>query len=474
MVTYNRGPEQVVKVSKDPIPILEELGIRYPAIKVACEAAKMQREEAGDGVTMFVLLLTGLLRRADELMAIGVHPNTILKGYREAARRAVQLLGEFSVNGSGAACLDGIDCGRGFLTPSIRGMMFDALEAASEGGRYDRDKVRIEKSPGGRASESRLVRGIIVKREKAHPGMPDRVESPRIAILSGKLGVNRMEVKMRTEGPPEINLNIKDPSQMASYRAAEHNLRFSAVECIAAAGASVLLCQQLVNDDLKTELARRGIFTLEKVDQKDSEAVARATGARIVGEVRSISPTDIGGADLLEVDRIDPEKVAVISGCRGATFILRGTTHQALDELESVIRGGVTVLSVADRDPRLVLGGGATEVKLAGELRRYALRFSGREQVAIEAYADALEEVTKLLAENSGLDPNLTIADLRKCQENGVIGYGVGRQGCAKDVPLDLTAVKVQAITRAYDVAELMLRIDEFLISREMTSFHKQ
>jgi chaperonin GroEL (HSP60 family) len=473
LVAYNKGPEQVVKVTKDAIAILDELAIQYPPTIIVSESAKLQREEAGDGVTGFVILLSGLLKKADDLLTMKIHANTIIHGYHLATEKALEIMEKQAVNQSGDM-LDTVDCERNLLTPNIRSMIRQAYPLAFSDGSFDRENIRFLKRNGGSLQDSHLINGLVIKKEKAHPNMPDHLINPRIAVTSGKLGINRLKIKMKGEGPAHIELNIKSPEQIQAYREIEDKLKSQPIQKLTQLGVNVLLCEQPLDGHQKTELLTRNIFAVESVEKKDLLAVEKATGAKISANLNELTEEDIGAAEKLYTDKIELEKTVTIEGCRGATFMLRGNTPQTMDELETAIKNGFTVLKLAGDDNRVLPGAGAVETHVAQELKSYAREFGSREQVIIEAYANALMDVPRCLAENYGLNPTDTLLELRKRHSEGFCNFGVDNLSCCDMVCQEPLRVKRSAVRRAYEVSTLMLRIDELLISKEIPKFHKQ
>ena len=476
IVTYNRGPEQVVKVTKDAIAILDELAIQYPPAVIIAESAKMQRQEAGDGVATFVILLSALLKKADELFSMKIHANTVIHGYFLASNKALEIMDKQAISQKGinSETIDIVDCKRGLLTPHIRSMIMEAYSLASADGRFDRDNIRFVKKPGGSIQESNLIKGVVIKKEKAHPNMQDRLQNLRIAITSEKPGINRLNVKMKNEGPPQIKLDIQTADQMKRYKETEDRLRSEALDKMIKLKANVLLCEQPIDDSLKDKLLFNGIFALEKVDKIDTHAVAKATGAKIVGKIGDVTEEDLGIASELHTDRIELEKTVTFQGCSGATFMLRGSTSQTMDELETAIRNSITVLKNLEDNNKVLPGGGAIETHIAEELKQYAKGFACKEQVVIEAFGNALMDIPRCLAENCGLNPTDALIELKHYHADGFSNYGVADQNCGEMVCQEPVKVKRSVIRRAYEVSSLMLRIDELLISKEIPKFHKK
>ncbi|MCL4436502.1 MAG: TCP-1/cpn60 chaperonin family protein [Thaumarchaeota archaeon] len=482
MLSYNRGPENVVKVTKDSVEIMEELGIEYPGIKIISEAVKMQRIEVGDGASSFVLLLTGLLQGAEQLIAKGVHPSIVISGYNEAAEESLRILSRAArrVEDDGELferLLKNVDCGRGLMGSDLCKSIAEASVLAVKDGKLDKKRVRIVKKIGGGTGDSKLIRGIIVKKGKTHPSMPDSVEKPRIALISGNIGLKRLEVKMKGEGLFPITLDVDDPGKMKAFKEEEARVNLEILERIKRSGANVLLCRQTISDEINGGLAHAGIFALMSLDQEDLDAVSAATGARIVGDIKDLDLDALGSAANLMVDKIEPEKITILSGCDGATLLLRGNTSQILDELEKMVRNSVTVLKETLNDKRLVIGGGAVEMMMSQELRQHSLKFKGKEQLAIQYFADSLESIPQCLARNNGLNPLDAIIQLRSNHAKGFTSFGISEHGCddmARAAVEDSVRVKSSVIQRAYDVAVLMLRIDDLISAKAIPKFHKQ
>lgn len=476
MVTYNRGPEQVIKITKDPIAILDELAIQYPPAVIVSESAKLQREEAGDGVTAFVVFLSSLLRKADELLFVGVHANTIIHGYYLAMNKALEILDRQALNidGLGNKILDTVDCGRKLLTSNMCSMITEAYPFAFTDGRFEKENIRFIKKTGGSLKDSKLIHGVVIKKEKAHPNMPSNMKNLRIAITSERLGIDRLEVKMKGEGPVPIKLNVQNAKQMREYKEKENEIKTKCIEKLADLKVNVLLCEQPIEEMQKDKLLAHGIFALERVDKKDSQAVAKATGAQIVGSLNDLLEEDVGIADELFSDKSELEKLITIQGCEGTTFLLRGNIPQAIDELETAIQKSLTVLKLMNADSRVLPGAGAIEAHIVEELKSYAKTFSSREQIVIDAFSNALMDIPRCLAENYGLNATDIILDLKKHHANSASNYGVNEQGCCDNVCFEPIKVKRSVIRRAYEVSALLLRIDELLISKEIPKFHKK
>ncbi len=476
LVTYNKGPEQVIKVSKDAVAILDELAIAYPPAVIIAESAKLQREEAGDGTATFVIFLSALLKKADYLMANKIHPNTIIHGYHLATQKALEILDKQAAAkpAEGYDVLDTVDCKRNLLTPKIRSMIREVYPIAFTNGRFDADNIRFLKKNGGEIDQCSLIRGVVVKKEKAHPNMPSRLKNLHVALTNQRLGFDRLELKMKGEGPTPMKLNIKSAEQIGQYRETEVKLKTQCIQKLVDLQVNVLLCQQPIEDYQKALLNQSGIFALERVDQKDLQAVAKATDAKIVGNLKDLTAADIGRAEELYPGKVGLENTTTFDGCGGATFLLRGNVPQVIDELEAAIRNGFTALKVAEGDGRVVAGGGAVEAHVAHELGGYAKSFASREQVVIDAYSSALLDVPRCLAQNYGLNATDTILELKTRHAAGGCNFGVCEDSCKEWVCAEPLKVKRSILRRACEVSALMLRIDQLLISKEIPKFHKK
>jgi chaperonin GroEL (HSP60 family) len=475
LVAYNRGPEQVSKVTKDAITILEELAIQYPPAIIISEAAKQQREEAGDGVTGFVIFLSALLKKADELLTMGIHANTIIHGYHLATEKALEALEQQTIAiHQNTDILDVVDCQRKLLTQRIKDMIEQAYSLAISEERFEKETIRFLKKKGGNLQDSSFIKGVIIKKEKVHPNMPNQIRNLRVAITSSRLGINRSEIKMVGQGPAHIHLSIKAPEQISKFRETEYRLKTQPIEKLAKRKVTLLICEQPLDDFQKEKLFSLGIFALENVDKKDTWAVSKATGAKIVGNLSELSEDDIGFAEKLYTSSFELEKMVTIEGCKGATFILRGSSQQTIDEFETSIKNSMTILDLLRLDNRIISAGGAVETHIAEVLKNCNKEFACREQLVIEAYSSALMDVPRCLAENYGLNPTDTIIELRKLHADGFHNFGIGEKGCTELPCKEIFKVKRSVIRRAYEVSTMMLRIDELLISKEIAKFHKQ
>src|SRR5713101_833805 len=281
LVTYHRGPELVTKVTKDAVDIVDELGVQYPAVKTLAEAAKIHRDEAGDGVSTLLVLVSALLTEAQKLTEMGVHPVAILDGYRDAAKKSISIIDEIGVEYSGDlqdSLLQMIDCGRRLLNKQLREELSEAVSLVEHTDGLDLARIKIEKKLGGVTEDSRLVRGIIIKKEKRHRSMPDRIDQPRIALVYKQLVLKRSEQLAIDEGPFNARLSVTEAGQLHQFKSEESALRARMVQRVKSAGANVLLCGSKIDERVADGLSREGIFALELVEKRDFDEVARVTG----------------------------------------------------------------------------------------------------------------------------------------------------------------------------------------------------
>jgi chaperonin GroEL (HSP60 family) len=479
LVTYYRGPEMVVKVTKDPLDVVDELGTEYPAIMTLAEAAKIQRQHTGDGIATLLVLVSALLTEADKLIEMGFHPNTILDGYLRATEQSIVITNEIAktvTNDLDEHLLRVVDCGRELLSLRFRGELSEAINRVAEDGLVDPDRIRIVKKKGGQTGDSELVYGVILKGSKAHPSMPDVIDLPTIAFLT-KLETKRIELKAVNDGPFNVKVNITSQGQIQEFKTEEVRLRARLVEMIKASGANVLICRTKMADRFADQLSRQGIFAMHFVAPEDFEEAARATGATIVGNADQLQKEDLGTARKLEVEKIKPEDVVILHCDAAATLLLRGSSPELVQELEKTVKRALLILKHSRANPKVVPGGGAILVELALQLRRYALTFDGREQFVIGSFADALEKIPECLSRNYGLDPIDLMIQLRNHHANGQQAMGVGEHGCADMYDaniIELGSVNRANIHRAYELVSLLLRIDDCFYVKEIPKFHKQ
>lgn len=475
-----------VMITNDGATILSEMEIEHPSAKIVVEVAKTQDKIVGDGTTTAVILVGELLREAEVLLNQNVHPSIIVSGYRRAMERALEILRETSIPIS----LDDREALRRLAITAMRSkavgparehladVAIDAILQIIEnrGGRLfaDIENIQIVKKSGRSLIETSLIRGIILDKEVVHANMPKRAEKAKIALLNCPLEVEKTDFS--------AEIRIKDPLQMKAFLEQESSILQDAAFKIASSGANVVICQKDIDDIAQHFLAREGILAVRRVKEADMEKLTKATGGRIVTNVDDLKPADLGYAELVEERRISDERMVFIEGCRdpkAVAILLRAGLERMMDEAERALKDALYVLSDVVREGRVVAGGGAIEAEVARGLREYALKVGGREQLAVEAFANAIESIPKILAENAGLELIDIIAELRAGHEKPggrFLGVDVfsGRiiDMCEAGV-IEPLIVKEHAIKSAIDAVTMILRIDDVIASSKTSGGRK-
>ena len=464
-----------VVITNDGVTILKEMDIEHPAAKMRVEIAKTQDQEVGDGTTTAVVLAGELLKQAEELLEQEIHPTVIAAGYRAAADKSMEILKglavEVSAKDEDLLRKIAITAMTGKGSQSAREDLADmAVQAVrsvvDEDGTVDTDNITVEKKVGGGITDSVLISGVVVDKDRLHPSMPKSVKSARIALLNAAVEIEKTEV--------DAKIQITSPDQLQAFLDQEESMLKGMVDRIAATGANVLFVQKGIDDLAQHFLAKAGIYTLRRVKKSDMEKLARATGGRVVTSIHEISKDDLGKAGLVEERKVSDEKMTFVEECdnpKSVSIILRGGTEHVVDELDRAMEDALRVVGVAVQDRMLVAGGGAPEVELALRLRAYASTVGGREQLAIEAFANAMEIIPKTLAENAGLDQIDSLVSLRSQHERGVKGAGLDMDSGKPVEMLTLGVVeplrvKTQAIKSAAEAAIMILRIDDVIASK--------
>jgi len=464
-----------VVITNDGVTILKEMDIEHPAAKMMVEIAKTQDQEVGDGTTTAVVLAGELLKQAEELLEQEIHPTVIAAGYRAAAEKSMEILKglaiEVSEKNEDLLRKIAVTAMTGKGSQSARVELADmAVKAVQsvvdEDGTVDTDNITVEKKVGGGITDSMLVSGVVIDKDRLHPNMPKSVKAARIALLNAAIEIEKTEV--------DAKIQITSPDQLQAFLDQEESMLKGMVDRIVATGANVLFVQKGIDDLAQHFLAKAGVYTVRRVKKSDMDKLARATGARVVTSIHEISQGDLGKAGLVEERKVSDEKMTFVEDCenpKSVSIILRGGTEHVVDELDRAMEDALRVVGVAVQDKMLVAGGGAPEVELALRLRAYASTVGGREQLAIEAFANAMEVIPKTLAENAGLDQIDSLVALRSQHEKGVKGAGLDMD-TGKPVEMlklgvvEPLRVKTQAVNSAAEAAIMILRIDDVIASK--------
>jgi len=464
-----------VTITSDGRTILDEMDVEHPAAKMMVEVAKTQDDEVGDGTTTSVIVAGELLGKAEELIDKNVHPTVIIDGYRKAAEKALEVLEEIAIP------VNPLD--RGFLKKvamtsmaskivaenreQLAEIAVDAvLHVARKVGdeyRVDLDDIMVEKKPGGSITDTGLIEGIVLDKEVVHPGMPKRIEKARIALINCPLEVEKTEF--------DAKINIETPEQMEAFLREEENMLRSMVEKISSAGANVVICQKGIDDMAQHFLAKKGVLAVRRAKKSDMEKLSKATGGRIVTNLDGLSSEDLGYAELVEERKVGDDKMVFIEGCRNprsVAILIRGGTERVVDEAERSIHDALCVVRDVVQEPKILAGGGAPELEVARVLRDYAESLPGREQLAVQKFAEAIEIVPITLGENAGLDPIDILSELRARHEKGERWAGVDVVGGKVENMERLEvyeplAVKKQVIKSATEAATMILKIDDVI-----------
>ncbi len=460
-----------VIVSNDGVTILEEMQIEHPAAKMIVEIAKTQEDEIGDGTTTAVVLAGELLSNAEKLLDRNIHPTVITKGYRMGAEKVHEILNEISetINANDEDILKQIAItamtGKGAENAKevLAEIIVRAVKEISVDGRVNLDDIKIEKKVGGGIQDSELIKGIMLDKEKVHSGMPDKVKNARIALLDVPIEIKNTEI--------DAKININDPNQLQSFLDKEEEMLRKMVDKVIGSGANVVVSQKGIEDVAQYFLSKKGIYAVRRVKNSDMEKLARATNGRIVSNLNELSENDLGFAGVVEEIKIGDEEMTYVKECKNpksVTILVRGGSKHVVDEVERAVTDALGDVNASLRDGKVVGGGGSVEVEVAKQLREFSNTLSGREQLAVLAFAEALEVIPRTLAENAGLDPIDMMTELKSSHEKGNKWAGIdvfeGKVVNSWDAGvIEPLKIKTQAVKSASEVTELILRIDDVI-----------
>ncbi len=469
-----------IVITNDGVTILEEMEIEHPAAKMMVEVAKTQNEEVGDGTTSAVIIAGELLKKAEELLEQEIHPTVITKGFKIAKDEALKVLDQIgkpvSVNDKevlkkiAVTAMSGkaVERASEKLAEIVVNAVVTVAETKNGKVEVDKDNIKREKKHGGSSDDTELVRGIVIDKEVVHPAMPKEVADAKIALLDVALEVKETET--------DAEIRITSPEQMQAFIEQEQKMLKDMVEKVVASGANVLFCQKGIDDIAQHYLAKKRILVCRRVKKSDMEALAKATGGRIVSNLDDLSQEDLGYAKLVEEEKVAGDSMIFVRDCKdpkAVTLLVRGSTEHVVDEVDRSVEDAIGAVSSAIEVGRVVAGAGAPEAEVAKRLRDFSEQFSGREQLAIKAFADALEIIPRSLAENAGLDPIDVLVALRASHEQGKIFSGVNVfNGSTIDAfesgIIEPLKVKTQAIKSAAEAAEMILRIDDVITASRL------
>ncbi len=466
-----------VTITNDGATILKEIDVQHPAAKMMVEISKTVDNEVGDGTTSAVVLGGALIEKAEELINKGVHPTIIVDGYRTALDRALEILDKVSVKidpedrntllkvavtsmGSKLVSEDSP-----LLSEVVVDSVMQVAEKVGDSFRVDIDNIKVEKKAGGSMRDTKLIKGIVLDKEVVHGGMPKLVEKAKIALLNAALEIEKTEMS--------AEIRITDPAQMKQFLEEENRMLKAMVDKVAETGASVLICQKGLDDIAQHYLAKANILAIRRVKESDMYKLAKATGARVVTNIDELNEKDLGHADLVEERKVETDKWIFIEGCKdpkAVTLLIRGGSQRVVDEAERSVHDALMVVKDVIEKPAIVAGGGAIECYLANELKAWSNKLSGRDQLAVKQFAEALETIPLTLAGNAGMDPIDTMTELRAKQSKGSkwTGVDVRNTKVADMYKIDViepAVVKEQIMKSAAEAANMILRIDDVIAS---------
>jgi archaeal chaperonin len=471
-----------ITITNDGVTILKEVDVEHPAAKMIVEVAKTQDQQCGDGTTTAVVLAGELLKRSESLLEQNVHPTVIVRGFQLAVQEAQRLLETeigTSVKADDEAIL--LDCATTAMgSKGVFGSRDELAKIAvkavqkiveQRAGKTvaDVDQIKVEKHHGGTISDTELIEGIILDKERGHPRMPAEVAPAKIALLNSSLEIKKTEI--------ESKINIKNPSQIQNFLDEEDKTFRKMVETIKASGANVVVCQKGIDDVVLHYLAKEGIYAVKQVKESDLQKLARATGAKIVTGFKDLTSSDLGSAAKVDQRKVGDDNMTFVTGCsnpRSVSILIRGGTEHVTQEVERSLHDALKVVASVLEDGVVCPGGGATEIDLAVKLRKWAPSVGGREQLAVEAFAQGLEVVPWALSENGGFDSINTLIELRRAHDGASASKNVGinlADGKATDMwklhVVEPLRVKRQALSSAAEVASMVLRIDDVIASKK-------
>ena len=467
-----------ITITNDGATVLNEIEVEHPAAKMMVEIAKTQDDMVGDGTTTAVVLAGELLKKAEELLEQNIHPTIMVSGYRKAALKAVETINNLGIQVEltdratlkKVAVTSMASKAIGAAKDHLADIAVDAIRQIVEkrGDRTiaDIDNIQTIKKTGKSLLESQLVNGLVIDKEVVHPGMPKLVEKAKIALIDCALEIEKTEIS--------AEIRIHDPAQMKAFLDQENKMLQDMVNKVKSSGANVVFCQKGIDDMAQHFLAKEGILAARRVKQSDMEKLARATGGRIVTNLADLRAQDLGLAGIVEERKLGEDKMVFVEKCkdpRSVAIIIRAGLERMVDEAERAMTDALSVVSDVVETNKVVAGGGAVEVEVAKELRDYATSVGGREQLAIEAFADAMEVIPKALAENAGLEPIDILVELRSAHEKaegkykGVNVFTGKIENMREKGVIEPVVVKEQAINSATESAAMILRIDDVIAS---------
>lgn len=458
-------------ITNDGVTILEEMQIEHPAAKMIVEVAKTQEDQVGDGTTTAVILAGELLKNSEHLLDQDVHPTVITKGYKMAADKADEILNRIAEKVS----INDDDILRKVAATAMYGksaesaseklsrIVVQAVKQVSDNDKISKDDIKIDKKVGGGIEDSELIQGILIDKERAHSNMPKKIINAKIALIDFALEMKDMET--------DTKIQITSPEQLQAFSDQEEKILKNMADKIIKSGANVVICQKGIDDLVQHYLAKAGIYAVRRVKKTDLDKLAKATKGNVISNLNEMNANDLGEAGIVEEHKVGDEDMTYVKDCKSAkavTILVRGGTDHVVDEVERAVKDAIGDVSASLNNGRVVAGAGAVEIELAKELRKFSNSLSGREHLAVNCFADAIESVPRTLAENAGLDPIDMITELKARHDAGERWAGLNvEKGVVMDAwkigVIEPLKIKTQAIKSASEVAEMILRIDDVI-----------
>ena len=467
-----------VVITNDGATILKEMDIEHPAAKMVVEVAKTQDEQVGDGTTSAAVVAGELLKKAEDLIEQEIHPTIIASGYRLAAEKAVEVLNSLAMPvmlsdrnllisiSETAMTGKAAEFSKTLLSKISVDAVTSIVDTDTNGKNIiDKENINVVKKVGGKVEDSELIQGMIIDKERIHPNMPQKVKDAKIMLLNTAVELKDTEV--------DAEISITSPDQLQSFLDQEEQMLKKMIQKVIDSKANVVFCQKGIEDLGQHYLAKAGIFAVRRVKKSDMDKLARATGGKLITNLDEVVPEDLGYAGLVEEKKVGGDHMTFVTGChnpKAVSILLRGGTEHVVESVNSALEDALRVVAVVIEDGKLVAGGGSPEVEVALRLQEYAATLEGREQLAVKAYAEALEVIPRTLAENAGLDPIDMLMELRSQHEKGVKTAGLNvYEGKVVDMwknfVVEPLRVKTQVINAATESAVMILRIDDVIAS---------
>ncbi|MEM3091722.1 MAG: thermosome subunit alpha [Candidatus Pacearchaeota archaeon] len=472
------SPSGEITVTNDGVTILEEMQIEHPAAKMMVEIARTQENEVGDGTTTAVMIAGKLLENAEKLLDKKIHPTIITKGYRIAADKTQEILKELAIKITSKnedilrqiAITAMTGKGAEDAKEKLADIIVQAVKQIEVNGKVDLNDIKIEKSKREGIKDTELIQGIVLDKEKVSYDMPLSIKNAKIALIDFPLEIKNPEIQTR--------ISITSPEQLQSFVLQEEKEIKDMVEKIKISGANVVFCQKGIDDFAQYLLSKDKIYACRRISRSDMEKISKATGGKIVSNINELGSSELGSADIVEEIKNGDDVFTYIRGCKNPkalTILIHGGSEHVIEEVKRAIKDGLGDVACVLESGLVVPGGGATEVELAKKLREFSQELSGREQLAVEEFASALEFIPITLAENAGMDPIDTLTELKSKHDAGEKNAGLNLftnriENVLESKILEPLKIKTQAINSATDVSIMILRIDDIISSNGKSS----